>query len=325
MITVTTHPSLALIKYWGKADGGINLPASPSIAVGLEDLHTETRVSAQALRKTGQDKISIDGTIVADKAIESFLHHLRTHYPETKKLVFNIQTRNSFPTAAGLASSSSGFAALAIACTRAANITLSERELSQLARLGSGSAARAVFGGFTRFSAGSEFAQQIFPASHWPELCAIIVMIHKGKKPMGSRQAMEHTRTSSPYYSPWLEHSKQMEEPAIQAIQQKSLDSLGPIMRHSYLSMFGSMLAADPAIIYWLPDSLAIIHAAGRWRDAGLPVWETMDAGPQVKLFTLAEHIPSLLDKLKEEFPQLDTITTKIGGEPTIRIEDSKP
>lgn len=315
MIRVVTEPSLALIKYWGKAEGGVNLPATSSIAVSLGGLTTTTEISSI---DAPADVFVLNGQEQHDAKIQGLLLHLRTVFPDTARLRFRISTENSFPTAAGIASSSSGFAALAIGLSRAAGLKLGDRELSQLARHGSGSAARAVFGGFTRFPAGSSAAEQLYPHDHWPELRIVVVMVHTGAKPIGSRDAMEHTRRTSPYYASWVEASRRLEEPAAAAVGSTDLDELGPIMRRSYLSMFGSMLGADPGVVYWLPDSVQLIHRAAAWRSQGIPAWETMDAGPQVKLLTTAEHLPALQERLAREFPHLKTLTATVGAGPRV-------
>ncbi|MFW6362933.1 MAG: diphosphomevalonate decarboxylase [Spirochaeta sp.] len=319
MIRVHTEPSLALIKYWGKADGGVNLPATTSLAVSLGGLSTVTEIQAGESRtEDAADTIRINKVQVHDPKIHGFLQHVRRTYPALRNLGFAISTTNSFPTAAGIASSSSGFAALAIGITRAAGLKLSALELSELARHGSGSAARAVYGGFTSFPAGSETAHQLFDHTHWPELRIVVIMVHAGAKPIGSREAMERTRLTSPYYRQWIEASRELEAPALNALKSRNLADLGPIMRRSYLSMFGSMLAADPGVVYWLPESIRLIHSVAEWRKAGMPVWETMDAGPQVKLVTTADHLPSIESHLRSEFPRLAYLTASVGQGPVV-------
>ncbi|AFG36479.1 diphosphomevalonate decarboxylase [Spirochaeta africana] len=318
-VRVQTEPSLALIKYWGKAEGGINLPATTSIAVSLGGLTTTTEaVAAPASSNGPRDTILLDNEAQQDPKIASFLAQFRSRYPQANSLEFTITSSNSFPTAAGIASSSSGFAALALAVSRAAGISLDSSQLSDLARTGSGSAARAVFGGFTSFPAGSPTATRLFDHTHWPQLRILVVMVHSGAKPVGSRDAMERTRLTSPYYEPWVTSSHELVEPTIAAVRNRRLDELGPLMRRSYLSMFGSMLAADPGVVYWLPESVRLIHQAARWRDDGIEVWETMDAGPQVKLITTEDQLPALRQRLQQEFPALSVLEATVGAGPQV-------
>ena len=320
MIRITTEPSLALIKYWGKTEAGVNIPATSSIAISLKGLITTTEVttSSKSPDTAAEDVFSLNGTIQQDPKVNAFLRHARSLYPELRELQFSFKTENTFPTSAGIASSSSGFAALAIALDRAARLQLSPAQLSSLARTGSGSASRAVFGGFTSFPAGSEHASQLFDHNHWPDLRIVVVMVSAKAKPIGSRGAMERTRTTSPYFEPWVDFSRTLEQPARNAISNCNLSALGPLIRRSYLAMFGSMLAADPGVLYWLPDSIAILQKAAVWRAEGLAVWETMDAGPQVKLVTTAKELPQLQDKLQQDFPHLPVLTASVGSGPIV-------
>ena len=320
MIRVTTEPSLALIKYWGKCDTGINIPATSSIAVSLKGLTTTTEVhtTPKSPEAAAEDVFILNGTLQQDPKVTAFLQHARLLYPRLQELQFSFNTGNNFPTSAGIASSSSGFAALAIALDRAAGLQLSPAQLSSLARIGSGSASRAVFGGFTSFPAMSEHASQLFDHHHWPDLRIVVVMVSTDAKPIGSRGAMERTRITSPYFEPWVDFCRTLELPACNAVSNRNLAALGPLMRRSYLSMFGSMLAADPAVVYWLPDSVAVIQKTAAWRSEGLQVWETMDAGPQVKLITTADDLSQLQDKLQQDFPHLSLLTASVGSGPVI-------
>ncbi|GAB6088965.1 diphosphomevalonate decarboxylase [Spirochaeta dissipatitropha] len=320
MTHVQTEPSLALVKYWGKAETGLNIPATGSIAVSLSGLNTSTDI--RLIQDSKQDRMILNGEVRNDPKINSFLDYFRQRYPQAKKLVFEINSSNNFPTSAGIASSSSGFAALAIGLARASGLQLDNSELSRLARCGSGSASRAVFGGFTSFPAGAEAASQLFGHEHWPDLQIIVVMVHTGSKPVGSRDAMELTRKTSDYYQAWIELSADLQISAEQAVAERDLSKLGPIMRRSYMAMFGSMFAADPPVLYWLPDSVALIHQAAEWRRKGLEIWETMDAGPQVKLICTRKELPRIEADLKTLFPHLNYFCASVGSGPIVRQED---
>jgi diphosphomevalonate decarboxylase len=190
-------PSLALVKYWGKSARGDNLPATPSLAVTLGGVHTETRA---AVRSTAEmaDTMTVGGAIQDPARYSSFFDALRRTLEIPAR--FNAASTNTFPTSAGLASSSSGFAALAGACARAAGCDPSPADLSAIARAGSASAARSVFGGFVLLPAGARRALQICAPDHWPDLRIVVAVTHRAPKPIASRRAMEETRSSSPYY-----------------------------------------------------------------------------------------------------------------------------
>lgn len=271
------HPNLALVKYWGKADAVRNLPATPSLGISLDALRSRVEVRLDA-----GDSIALDGRPVAPARYRPFLDAVRRRCGTRSG--FRIRARNDFPSAAGLASSSSGFAALASACTAACGARLGDAELSALARVGSASAARAVFGGFAVLPARAEHAQPLAPAAAWPELRVVIAVVTAAAKPVGSREAMERVRRTSPAYEGWVRDSPRLYREAVAAVRDRDLTRLGGAMRKSYCRMFATMLAADPPIRYWLPETLALLAAVEELRARGVAAWETMDAGPQVKV-----------------------------------------
>ena len=312
-VRALAHPSLALIKYWGKQESGINLPAVPSLALTLEGLTTTTTVSL-----VENDQIVLNGKAVSDPKVIEFLERIRqlTHSPYH----FLVESTNDFPTAAGLASSSSGFAALAAALWALIHHDEPKpKNLSEWARLGSGSASRSVFGGWTLWPAGAEFAEQLYGPDHWTEVRVILFVLESGPKPLGSREAMNLTRQTSPYYPAWVSDSPQLLQRALEALNTKAWKKLGEVLRLSYLRMFATMYAADPPIIYWLPESLQLIRLAEELRQNGLSVFETMDAGPQVKYFCREEELPRVLQAVAERVGQLDYRLAKPGG--GVRIE----
>lgn len=310
-VRAEASPSLALVKYWGKAPGGVNLPATPSLAVTLDGLRTVTRVSESDI-----DRVVVGGEEQPLDAYRPVLTAVRARARADAPLL--VESSNSFPTAAGIASSSSGFAALALALDAFHNLGLSRAELSSLARLGSGSASRAVFGGFTAWAAGAESAEPILPADHWPELRLLVAVIRAGRKPVASRAGMRATADSSPIYRAWCEASPALFDRARRALERRDLEALGEAMRESYLFMFSTMFTTRPPFIYWLPESLAVIHAAERLRTDGVPVWETMDAGPQVKLLTTSEHAAAVRSAVIAAVPDASIIESRPGGEPEV-------
>jgi diphosphomevalonate decarboxylase len=186
-------PSLALIKYWGKKESPSNLPATPSLAVTLGGLETETRVDLGP-----KDSVLLDGRVQDLERFQPFFNNLRRSLKTDQH--FQVWSRNNFPSSAGLASSSSGFAALTCAAVRATGRTLSPEALSELARFGSASASRAVFGGFVLLPAGARRARALLPAEHWPELRILVAVVSENAKPVSSRTAMALSRENSPYF-----------------------------------------------------------------------------------------------------------------------------
>jgi diphosphomevalonate decarboxylase len=287
------HPSLALIKYWGKSDRRRNLPATPSLAVTLAGVHTETRV-----RPAEADCVVLDGVEQPPERYAAFFAALRRRL--RTPLRFRADSTNSFPTAAGLASSSSGFAALAAACARAAGRELAAGELSALARIGSASAARSLFGGFTLLPAGAHAARQLFGEQHWPELRVLVALTSGEAKPLSSRQAMEATRLGSPFYRAWLACAGSLLAEAVAALRRRDLQRLGEAARLSYSRMHAALLACDPPVLYWLPDTLALVRQCAQLRRGGLGAWETIDAGPQVKVLCLEGEAAQIAAGLRE-------------------------
>jgi diphosphomevalonate decarboxylase len=280
-------PSLALIKYWGKSIKGDNLPATPSLAVTLGGVHTETRAELAE-----QDSVSVDGARQEPARSAGFFSALRETLGITAH--FCAESRNSFPTSAGLASSSSGFAALAGACARAAGCDASPSDLSAIARAGSASAARAVFGGFVLLPAGGRRARPLHDPDHWPDLRIVVAVTRRGEKPVSSRAGMEETRAGSPYYFSWIKESAELLPEAMRALETRDLELLGETARRSYSLMHGAILGARPPLLYWLPGTVAVIHACAEMRGAGIGAWETIDAGPQVKVLCLAKDAPAV-------------------------------
>ncbi len=319
-VTVQTSPSLALIKYWGKETQGINIPATGSLAVGLHDLRTKTTVTADPSAEC--DSVSIGGT-------EQPLHHFSTVIDTLRERAhasgrtdadtpLAVESGNSFPTAAGIASSSSGFAALTIALDAWWALNLPAAELSRIARTGSGSAARSVFGGFTRFQAGSESAEALYSAEWWPELRILVAITDTGPKTVGSRDGMERTRSSSPYYDAWVADARVLIGKAERALADRSVERLGPLMRESYLRMVGSSIAASPPVLYWLPASVAVIRACDELRGEGLVAWETMDAGPQVKILSTARDVEAVRERIASVAGVKTILVSGVGGSPVV-------
>ena len=225
---------------------------------------------------------------------------------------------SNFPVSAGIASSSSGFAALAVGCVKALGLRAGDDELSALARIGSASAARAVFGGFTLLPAGADAARRVFDESWWPELRIVVVEVEKRQKSLSSRDAMEETRRGSPYYESWLADSGGTTERAMQALAERSLERLGPLIRRSCMGMFASMLGADPAIRYWSSGTMRVLDVLEGLRREGVAAWETMDAGPQVKVFTLESELDAVLRRLEGCVPSMGLRVCRPGAAPEV-------
>lgn len=319
--SVVAHPNIALVKYWGKRDSRLNLPAAGSLSLTLGPVATQTTLTFGA----DDDSLELNGVAVpaAKRArVATLLGRVRDlveqHHGATARAALGgarIISTNDFPTAAGLASSSSGFAALALAATRAAGLELPLPQLSALAREGSGSAARSLFGGFARMHAGTRadgtdaFAEPLFAADHW-ELRVIIAVTVEGEKEVASTDGMNLTERTSPYYAAWIETVEPDIESAIPAIDSRDFAALARIAEASALRMHASAIAADPGVLYWRGATVEVIHAVRRLRAAGLPAFFTIDAGPHVKVFCEAASAPAVTAALRDLPGVLRTIET---------------
>lgn len=319
--TVSAAANIALIKYWGKTSDAnghsspANLPATGSVSLGMEDLRTTTTLSfAEGASDTFES--SLDEA--AQQRIVRFLDRLRERFDCRDH--FHINTQNNFPTGTGLASSASGFAALTLAFNALLKLDLNETLLSQLARSGSGSAARSIFGGYVEVVLSDDaHAQQIIPAESWP-LDIVVAVTNSAAKAIGSTQAMQRTAQTSPYYEQWLSsHSDDMQS-AKNAISAKDFDRLAEVSEHNCLKMHATIMTAQPPVLYWLPATLAVMHEVTAMRAAGIPAFYSIDAGAQVKIICEPTATDTLLARLKDLAGVTNLIQTRVGGSPQVHL-----
>jgi diphosphomevalonate decarboxylase len=291
--TARAYSNIALIKYWGKRDDRLALPNNSSISMTLDQLYSETTVTFRP--DLDQDVFCINGAVRPEAErfkVSRFLDILRQEADLHWRA--EVLSTNTVPTAAGLASSASGFAALALAAYDALGIEYHAKKLSQVARMGSGSASRSIYGGFVEWhcgelSDGSDcYASQIAKASHWDIKMAVAVLEGQ-QKSVSSREGMKRTVKTSPFYPGWLATIEQDLNLARRAILERDFEKLGRVAEANALKMHASMLAANPPFTYWQPSSLKLIHKIWALRQEGLPIYFTMDAGPNIKILYLPE------------------------------------
>ena len=310
--TATANANIALIKYWGKADEQLIIPTTSSLSLTLEGLSTTTTVEfMDAAGRSSADTLSIDGIERHGSALERvsrFLDLVR-ELAEVDAPA-RVTSDNTVPYAAGLASSSSAFAALAAAASAAAGLDLTQRELSRLARRGSGSACRSVFGGLTLWHAGHDdetsYAEQIDPD---PGLSVVVILISELSKALSSREAMRRTIDTSPLYPAWVRNSGDDLHEALTAVASHDIERLGAVCEANALGMHAAMMASRPAVIYWLPETLRAYLVVRQLRDEGYPAWATIDAGANVKVLTTTGQAGSVAAALTE---RLDGVRVEI-------------
>lgn len=303
--TAVACSNIAFIKYWGKRDEALRLPLNSSLSMALSQATTTTTVAFDS--HLTEDMVSIDGQPAPAPTRLRVLRHLdriRRMVKIDKRA--RVASCNSFPRDAGLASSASGFAALTLAATRAAGLELSLQELSRLARLGSGSAARSIPGGFVEWHAGqdheSSYAEQLAPPHHWPELRDIVAVLEGTPKPVSSTQGMALAQTS-PHLATRLALIPERLEQARRAILDRDLTALGEVSEEEAIELHLIAMSSRPPIFYWRPATLALIHRVLAWRSEGLAVYFTLDAGPNVHLLCEekdAESIVAMLERMAE-------------------------
>ncbi|MCG5053557.1 MAG: diphosphomevalonate decarboxylase [Myxococcales bacterium] len=317
-VTAWAGTNIALVKYWGKRPGALNLPAAGSLSLTLAELGTTT--SVRFLPATsGQDVVVLNGEpakpVVAART-SRFLDLVRNRANLTAPA--EVITRNTVPTAAGLASSASGFAALALAASRAAGLNLDPPALSRLARQGSGSAARSIFGGFVQMDAGlredgeDAFAWPLLPPDAW-EVRLVVALTARGEKALGSTEAMQHTGSTSPFHEAWIASVPADLRAAHTALERRDLDALGRIAERSCLRMHAAAMAADPGILYWNPVTLGAIEAVKLLRQRGTAAFFTIDAGPHVKVLCRSEDAAQVQAALAEVPGVLETLVARPG------------
>jgi diphosphomevalonate decarboxylase len=312
--------NIALVKYWGKRDAALNLPAAGSLSLTLAGLVTETSVVFDP--DLERDDFMLDGAPAEADRVTPFLDLVRRQARLEARAV--VVSRNQFPTASGLASSASGYAALALAASRAAGLTLGTRDLSILARRGSGSAARSIFGGFVRMNAGKRadghdsYAEPVDSplADQLVGRVRMVIAVVGGGVPKthGSRDAMDHTAATSPYYESWIKQVPKDLAAAESALAAGDVQTLGELAEANALAMHASAIAARPGVIYFQPPTLAVLAAVRELRAQGREAWATMDAGPHVKVLTTAEDADEVARALSTVTGVTGTMISKAGG-----------
>jgi|TARA_B100001765_G_scaffold212103_1_gene175596 diphosphomevalonate decarboxylase len=304
--TALAHPNIALVKYWGKRAGKTNIPATPSLSITLDTLVTRTSV-----RESEQDQVEINGTVVSDKKIQDFLIQLRAAYSLPP---LSIESFSNFPTSAGLASSASGFAGLLTAIDAAFRLEMSTSERSIWARRGSGSAARSIFGGFTSLEEenGDWCARNVLPMGAWP-LKVVIAITSETAKNVGSTEGMERSKQTSPYYGAWTESTKSDHAAGLLAVSQQDFSRLASVAESSCLKMHALMLSSQPPLSYWNGATVETIAAVRELQGAGISVFFTIDAGPQVKALCQEDATDIVVDRLASVPGVLRTLVCGLG------------
>ena len=309
--TARAQPNIALIKYWGKRDTEQNLPAVGSISITLADLFTTMRVEFD-------DALRADALVVNDaenaamlprvsRCLDAVVGGARAHAAITSK--------SNFPIAAGLASSASAFAALVVAADAAAQTNHSRESLTGLAGQASGSAARSIYGGFVELANQDDAIAltELCPAAGWP-LSVVVAITATGPKAVGSTEAMETSRETSPFYARWVAQQQADLDDAREAIAAKDFARLAAVAEHNCLKMHSVMWASRPPMVYWNATTLECMDAVRQMQSEGVPVFFTIDAGPQLKAVCERSAVETVRQRLAATPGVEAVMVTGLGG-----------
>jgi len=321
--TATSNSNIAFIKYWGNRDHALRLPVNNSISMNLDGLYSRTTVTFDPA--LAEDVIVLGNTVQSREASRRVVAQLdRVRQMANLAARARVDSQNNFPTGAGIASSASGFAALALAASTAAGLDLSERELSILARLGSGSASRSIPAGFVEWQMGTtadgsdSFAFSLAAPDHWAlvDCIALVSVEHKAVGSTGGH-ALAHT---SPLQEARLEDTSRRLPRCRQALLNRDFEKFAAVVEEDSTMMHAIMMTSRPPLFYWQSATLTIMQAVSDWRAGGLPACFTIDAGPNVHVLTTAEGAAEVERRLRA-LPGVQNVLTARPGPGAILVE----
>lgn len=308
---VRAHTNIALIKYWGKADSGLRLPLMSSLSMTLDKFYTDTKISDSTENQFWLNGVKQNGP--SSNRVFSFLKILQSKFAVTGSL--KVESYNHVPTAAGLASSSSAFAALAGAFCVHYGINLSPVELSRLARLGSGSASRSIYGGFAIWQKGhDDESSYAYALDEKPDvdLQLLVVELNNRQKDLSSTQGMKQAQTS-PFFMPWIARNQIELEQMINAIKANDFSTIGSLAELNACEMHAVNLTAQPGFTYFEPATIKAIKLVADLRRLGIECYFTIDAGPNIKILSQLKNVKDITKRFVSEFHNVNIINASFG------------
>ena len=314
-VTAQAHPNIAFIKYWGNQNDSLRLPANSSISMNLASLKTITTVSINPT--FSDDHLELNGILQTG----SILHRTQQYLDLLRKIYrvegfLDIKSTNNFPISAGIASSASAFAALSTAVVHLFGLQLEQKELSAIARLGSGSACRSIPPGYCEWKTGNNheesFATTIAPEHHWC-LWDCIAVIERGVKDVSSTKGHSKAELSP------LQHARILDTPrrlnlCRNAIIKKDFNALSKIIEFDSNMMHAVMMTSKPPIMYWHPASLTVMHEVRKMRNKGTAAAFTLDAGSNVHVICTEDSHENVEIILQNIPGIIEVITSPSGG-----------
>lgn len=312
--TATSCANIAFVKYWGRKDHALRLPLNASISMNLDRATTTTTVQFDPA--LAADQVMIEGVDVTPEAAQRVSQHLdRVRSLAVMQTRARVVSRNSFPMGAGIASSASAFAALTAAACAAAGLRLSERELTILARLGSGSACRSIPAGFVEWHAGDtsneSYAEQIAPPEHW-DLRDLIAIVQTEHKKVGSTKGHELV-DPSPFAQARLAEAERALPVIRDALLAHDFMTFGEETEQEAIRMHAVAMTSRPGLLYWSPETVRIMHAVHDWRAEGLASYFTIDAGANVHVLCLGDTASVIETRLRALPGVQDVIANRPG------------
>ncbi len=299
--TALAPSNLAFVKYWGRKDETLRLPTNASLSVALSGMTTKTTVEFSDILK--KDEIVINETSLEDMPALKVTAHLdRVRKMSGISLPARVVSQNSFPTGTGLSSSSSGFAALSVAATAAAGLSLSKKDLSILSRQGSGSACRSIPDGFCEWydgdSSDTSYAETLFPSDHWG-LSFVVGVVSDHPKHVSSSDGQMTARTS-PFFETRLKGMDAKIEQAKLLLRNKDFTPFGELVEAEALELHTIMLTQRPSLIYWTAGTVELMQLCQKWReDSIVESYFSVNTGQDIYFMVRREDEAKLVEMLK--------------------------
>jgi diphosphomevalonate decarboxylase len=318
-VTATAHPNIAFIKYWGNRDDYYRIPLYNSISMNLDGLTTETTVRFD--QSMIDDKVEINNqpaSLQASKRVSEILDLIREI--AQLKLAARVSSKNNFPMGSGIASSASAFAALSLAASRAAGLSLNLISLSRLARRGSGSACRSIPAGIVEWHAGdtdeNSFAEQLVAPEHW-DLVDCMAVTSEEHKLIGSSTGHQ-LASSSPLQSIRVNDADRRIKQCRMAILNRDFESFSEVIEQDSNLMHSVMCTSRPGLVYWTEATQNVIHTVREMRQKGSEVAYTIDAGPNVHVITRNQATDSIKKTLEGISGVLRIVLAPVGAGATL-------
>lgn len=316
--TAVAPSNIAFIKYWGRKDEVLRLPENGSLSMNLSGLQTTTTVEFSP--EFIKDSVEINGTQESNEGSRAIKHLDRVRTIAKISHFAKVITKNNFPIGTGLSSSASGFAALTVAAASAAGLKLSEKDLSILARQGSGSACRSIADGFVEWVDGdtsdSSYSKSLYPANYW-DLADVVAVVSEGRKDVATSDGQKLIG-SSPFFSVRKSHIQEKLQLAKKLLFEKNFPKFGELIEAEALELHAIMLTSRPSLIYWTPGTLSIMKLTKKWRKEGIPVYFTINTGQDIHLICEQKSVEQVKNKLsglsevKEIIVNLPAVGTKL-------------